>query len=111
MIKKSDNKEQYLRMARNEKTNVAQGYPIYAPGEDFYTEGQKVRSINTENISKDPGSDNKDLFETDIEINPENNLSDTELDVPGSELDDKQEVIGSEDEENNYYSLSGDDQK
>lgn len=32
-----------------------------------------------------------------------------DLDVPGSELDDQQENIGSEDEENNYYSLGGDD--
>ena len=30
------------------------------------------------------------------------------LDVPGSELDNKQENIGSEDEENNYYSIGGD---
>ena len=32
-----------------------------------------------------------------------------DLDVPGAELDDTQEAIGSEDEENNYYSLGGDD--
>jgi hypothetical protein len=31
-----------------------------------------------------------------------------QLDVPGSELDNAQEDIGSEDEENNYYSLGGD---
>lgn len=31
------------------------------------------------------------------------------LDVPGSELDDTDEQIGEEDEENNYYSLGGDD--
>ena len=31
------------------------------------------------------------------------------LDVPGSELDDAEEDIGEEDEENNYYSLGGDD--
>ena len=30
-----------------------------------------------------------------------------DLDVPGSELDDAQEAIGSEDEENNNYSLGG----
>ena len=30
------------------------------------------------------------------------------LDVPGSELDDADEDIGSEDEENNYYSIGGD---
>jgi hypothetical protein len=33
----------------------------------------------------------------------------SDLDIPGSELDDDQEDIGSEDEENNYYSLGGDD--
>lgn len=31
------------------------------------------------------------------------------LDVPGSELDNDQEEVGSEDEENNYWSLGGDD--
>ena len=31
-----------------------------------------------------------------------------ELDIPGTELDDENESIGSEDEENNYYSLGGD---
>ena len=31
-----------------------------------------------------------------------------DLDIPGSELDDKLEDIGSEDEENNYYSIGGD---
>ena len=32
----------------------------------------------------------------------------TDLDVPGSELDDDNEALGEEDEENNYYSLGGD---
>lgn len=32
----------------------------------------------------------------------------TDLDVPGSELDDENEALGEEDEENNYYSLGGD---
>src|SRR5688572_7039199 len=31
-----------------------------------------------------------------------------DLDVPGSELDDDREAIGSEDEENNNYSIGGD---
>ncbi|MFT3979164.1 MAG: hypothetical protein QM687_01755 [Ferruginibacter sp.] len=30
------------------------------------------------------------------------------LDVPGAELDNADELIGEEDEENNYYSLGGD---
>lgn len=33
---------------------------------------------------------------------------DTDLDVPGEELDDENEELGEEDEENNYYSLGGD---
>lgn len=35
-------------------------------------------------------------------------MSGDDLDIPGSELDDEQEAVGSEDEENNYYSLGGD---
>jgi hypothetical protein len=40
---------------------------------------------------------------------PSEDMSGDDLDVPGSELDDQQESVGSEDEENNYYSLGGDD--
>lgn len=31
-----------------------------------------------------------------------------ELDVPGDDMDDENELIGEEDEENNYYSIGGD---
>ena len=31
-----------------------------------------------------------------------------DLDIPGSDLDDNEEMVGSEDEENNSYSLGGD---
>jgi hypothetical protein len=47
------------------------------------------------------------------EIDPEETtklkgaIPDDELYIPGSELDDEQEEIGNEDEENNYYSLVG----
>ncbi|MFL5739827.1 MAG: hypothetical protein ACJ75B_06390 [Flavisolibacter sp.] len=49
---------------------------------------------------------------TDGEIGTPQNVSNedlnTDLDIPGSELDDANESIGEEDEENNYYSLGGD---
>jgi hypothetical protein len=52
------------------------------------------------------------LNSTDAEIGTPQNVSNedinTDLDIPGSELDDDNEVIGEEDEENNYYSLGGD---
>ncbi len=38
-------------------------------------------------------------------------LSGDDLDVPGEELDDSDEKIGEEDEENNYYSLGGDNKE
>jgi hypothetical protein len=52
------------------------------------------------------------LNSTDAEIGTPQNVSNedlnTDLDVPGSELDDANESVGEEDEENNYYSLGGD---
>jgi hypothetical protein len=52
------------------------------------------------------------LNATNDEIGTPQNVSnedlETELDIPGSELDDANEAIGEEDEENNYYSLGGD---
>lgn len=37
---------------------------------------------------------------------PKQEEADMDLDVPGAELDDADEALGEEDEENNYYSLS-----
>ncbi len=37
-----------------------------------------------------------------------NNITGTDLDVPGADEDDEDEEIGEEDEENNEYSLGGD---
>lgn len=52
------------------------------------------------------------LNATNNEIGTPQNVSNedlnTDLDIPGSELDDANEEIGEEDEENNYYSLGGD---
>lgn len=41
-----------------------------------------------------------------VENEAVNDVMGMDLDVPGSELDNAQEVVGSEDEENNYYSQS-----
>ena len=52
----------------------------------------------------DEGED--ELLLPGLEIGPD--LSGDDLDVPGSELDDDEEDIGSEDEENNFYSRGQD---
>jgi hypothetical protein len=69
--------------------------PIYKKEDDIYSrekeeplddEGQPVKAKKSKGDSM-PGDD---------------------LDIPGAELDDANEAIGEEDEENNYYSLGGD---
>lgn len=83
------------------------GYPLYPASEDIYNKCKEESDINPEDISK-----TKDSLE-DFGINNEkgfyDDVSGRDLDIPGSELDDEQENIGSEDEENNHYSLGGDD--
>jgi len=70
--------------------------PIYNKEDDIYNREKekplededqpgKMKSVRK---SDDPGED---------------------LDIPGAELDDADEDVGEEDEENNYYSLGGDD--
>jgi hypothetical protein len=62
----------------------------------------------------DPEIEASKLDETDEDGDPLNEITGTygqtgaDLDVPGSEGDDGNENIGEEDEENNYYSLGGD---
>jgi hypothetical protein len=68
----------------------------YDPQNDIYIKSKNETDIDPENIlMKKFKNENNQL-----EYN-----SSEELDVPGSELDDAQENIGSEDEENNYYSI------
>lgn len=82
------------------------GYPLYPENEDIYNNFKEEKELDPEDVSK-----TKSLNSTNALRRKEldNDFSDEDLDVPGSELDDEQEAIGSEDEENNYYSLGGDD--
>ena len=83
------------------------GYPSYPPSEDIYNKSKKEMDLNPEDPSKKkiPNEEERLSNEKDFE----DDMSGADLDVPGSELDDQQESVGSEDEENNYYSLGGDD--
>lgn len=92
----------------NAGKNDPEGYPVYPESEDIYGKCHKERKIDPDDPSKlkDPvdviksGMYNEKDFVDDV--------SGSDLDIPGSELDDELEFIGSEDEENNYYSLGGD---
>ncbi|MBD1423016.1 hypothetical protein [Sphingobacterium chuzhouense] len=67
------------------------GYPHYPENEDIFEQEERILS---DRVGQEEEERERSLDEG--------------LDVPGSELDDAQEEIGSEDEENNYYSLGGD---
>lgn len=89
------------------KPSLFEGYPLYPASEDIYKQDKQERDLNPEDLSKKkaPNENDGTLNEMDFE----SDMSGDDLDVPGSELDDQQESVGSEDEENNYYSLGGDD--
>jgi hypothetical protein len=83
------------------------GYPLYPPEDDIYSRNEK-----TDIDPEDPeGKKKKRSYEVPETMNQKDfkdDMSGSDLDIPGSELDDDQEDVGSEDEENNYYSLGGD---
>lgn len=91
----------------DKKANLS-GYPLYPADEDIYNQSQKEDNIDEEDITtgKDFSENEKDGLNNEKDF--DDDLSGDDLDVPGSELDDEQEAIGNEDEENNYYSLGGD---
>lgn len=80
------------------------GYPSNPPSEDIFTKYDKEDDVNIENPynEKEPTEKAVDEYTDDL-------LMGSELDIPGTELDDDMEIIGNEDEENNYYSLGSDD--
>jgi hypothetical protein len=86
---------------KDKKKNNFPGYPYYPDGEDIYSNEDRLADINPDDGSKiteenqEEGMNEKDYTNTQMG---------GDLDVPGSELDDAEEEIGSEDEENNYYS-------
>lgn len=82
------------------KLKKFEGYPLYPPSEDIYAQGKKVMSVNPSDLSQTKAP-NTSSGVSELRTGKE-------LDVPGAELDDQQEKIGSEDEENNYYSIGGD---
>lgn len=83
------------------------GYPLYPASEDIYSQGVKEDNINPEDVNKLKEPNDK----TGNEWNEGDYYHQTtgeDLDIPGAELDDETEDLGMEDEENNYYSLGGD---
>ena len=85
------------------------GYPLYPVKEDMYNQSTEEENVNPEDISQLKAPNENDNAQSRSKKDFAEDESGSDLDVPGAELDDEAEAIGSEDEENNYYSLGGDD--
>ena len=59
-----------------------------------------LEALGPRDMSMDDGDDERELVHREYPVD----FSGGDLDIPGAELDDDQEDIGSEDEENNVYS-------
>jgi hypothetical protein len=100
-----DTKDFQLTALEEEESQLADPL-LYPTSDDIYSRFIEEKNIDPEDITKTKnrleilGKGNEKEFNEDM-------VGD-DLDIPGSELDDEQEKIGSEDEENNYYSLGGD---
>ena len=105
MIKKVKKPNLPDSQARKKKEGDLPGYPLYPDSEDIYKNFEEEEDINPEDISKTKAPNSTNALRRK-ELDGES--AEDDLDIPGSELDDPQEDIGSEDEENNYYSLGGD---
>ena len=69
--------------------------PVYDKKDDIYNREEEIHL------------DEEGQLLNEQQVHKEKRLGDG-LDIPGAELDDANEEIGEEDEENNYYSLGGD---
>jgi hypothetical protein len=108
-MKKKDIKSDTAAHSKNseDKSRVPDSL-LYPPSEDIYSKFHKESDINPADISKKKIPVEINNRSKLNEKNFEEDMAGGDLDIPGSELDDAMEAIGSEDEENNYYSIGGD---
>lgn len=81
---------------------------LYPENEDIYHQMKRDKWVDVEKIvqKKNYVDDGNEKGQPPKKLSDD--LVDPDLDVPGGELDNALEVIGEEDEENNYFSLGGD---
>ena len=107
-MKKRQNSPPPYQVDNVEKDDL-QEYKLYPENEDIYKKYKEEEELDPEDISKVKKSSWDDEVVSDIDSELNEAVPGSDLDIPGSELDDEQEMMGSEDEENNYYSLGDDD--
>jgi hypothetical protein len=109
MKNKPKTTEQPEQQAGKEENTSLPGYPLYPDSEDIFDKYQEEKNIDPEDTSRLKNTDDVSGGGVNNEKDFADDFSGSDLDVPGSESDDAAENIGSEDEENNYYSIGGED--
>lgn len=112
-MKKNSKVDMINEQMEKEAVNNYPGYPLYPVSDDIYNQFRKDAMVDPIEAAEMQESMDRAKVQTRNEQDFEEDLSERHLvgdglDVPGSELDNEQENIGSEDEENNYYSIGGD---
>ena len=106
-MKKESNNETMSHPEEIKEQKISlEGYPSFPPKDDIYNKLQKEDFVDTDGVFQN--NRDRGTLEYPHEIDFQHVIRDRDLDIPGAELDDEQESIGSEDEENNYYSIGGD---
>ena len=91
----------------NDESNVPD-FLNYPSSEDIYRQGQKEEDIDPSDPTKMKQTADVESSTDPKELDFNSTQTGKDLDIPGAELDDDMENVGSEDEENNYYSIGGD---
>jgi hypothetical protein len=107
MKQKDNTKNLPNKQAEGEEKINPSGYPLYPTKEDVYSKWKEEKDLNPEDVFKIKAPNDK--VGTNNEKDFSDDVSGSDLDVPGSASDDAYKKVGNEDEENNYYSLGGDD--
>jgi hypothetical protein len=128
-MKKPIKKEKPLNKQSGDKLPP---YPVNPASEDIYRKSVEEQDVDPEDVTKTKSrNETEKIVNTDAddfdagtgakepvrkkrtgkrnEKDFEDDVSGGDLDVPGTEAADREEMNGNEDEENDYYSLGGDD--
>ncbi|MBV8254661.1 MAG: hypothetical protein JO154_18820 [Chitinophaga sp.] len=103
---------------KKKKEEEFPGYPAYPSNEDIMSGSNRENEVDLDmdditrsfrHNSELPSKRGKNPSKSDEqEENWKQDKVGDDLDIPGSDLDDEEERVGSEDEENNIYSIGGD---
>ena len=106
MKNNTDNKNALHEKDIKQDNAISDGGTIYPASEDIYKQSKEEISADPEDLSK---TKRMTILKNKLnKLNYAEGMSCEDLDIPGAELDNEMEEIGSEDEENNFYSLGGD---